>query len=80
MSINFSPKYTITPKIMNCLMRIESAKEKVLHLPLTPTILRSLRETAHLYTTHYLFSPVILWVGLYLNKLGYLPYSSRIIS
>ena len=34
-------------------MRIESAKEKVFHLPLTSTVLGSLRETARLYTTHY---------------------------
>lgn len=34
-------------------MRIEAAKEKVVHLPLTPTVLASLRETARLYTTHY---------------------------
>jgi Fic family protein len=53
MQIKFEPNYTITNKILNCLMRIESAKEKVLHLPLTPTILSSLRETARLYTTHY---------------------------
>jgi hypothetical protein len=32
-------------------MRIEAAKEKVLHLPLTPMVLSSLRETARLYTT-----------------------------
>lgn len=36
-------------------MRIEAAKEKVIALPLTPTVLTtSLRETARLYTTHYL--------------------------
>jgi len=34
-------------------MRIEAAREKVLHLPLTPTVLTSLRETARLHTTHY---------------------------
>ncbi len=34
-------------------MRIEAVKEKAVHLPLTPTVLRSLRETARLYTTHY---------------------------
>jgi hypothetical protein len=34
-------------------MRIEAAKENVLHLPLTPKVLTSLRETARLYTTHY---------------------------
>lgn len=34
-------------------MRIEAAKVKVLHLPLTVSMLLSLRETARLYTTHY---------------------------
>lgn len=34
-------------------MRIEAAKQKVNLLPLTPTVLASLRETAKLYTTHY---------------------------
>lgn len=34
-------------------MRIEAVKEKIAHLPLTPTVLASLRETAKLYTTHY---------------------------
>src|SRR5579872_5637378 len=53
MPIKFEPKYIITAKIANGLMRIEAAKEKVLHLPLTPTVLSSLRETARLYTTHY---------------------------
>lgn len=53
MQIKFNPKYTISSKIMSYLMRIESAKEKVLHLPMTPMILNSLRETARLYTTHY---------------------------
>lgn len=38
---------------MNFLLRIEAAKQKILHLPLTPTVLSSLRETARLYTTHY---------------------------
>lgn len=53
MPIKFTPNYIITPKIANCLMRIEAAKEKVMHLPLTPTVLTSLRETARLFTTHY---------------------------
>ncbi|PCI94714.1 cell filamentation protein Fic [Candidatus Aerophobetes bacterium] len=34
-------------------MRIEAAKEKVILLPINPTVLASLRETAKLYTTHY---------------------------
>jgi hypothetical protein len=53
MLIKFKPNYTITPKIMNCLLSIESVKAKVLHLPLSPKVLTSLRETAKLYTTHY---------------------------
>lgn len=38
---------------MNNLMRIEAAKQNILHLPLTATVLSSLRETARLYSTHY---------------------------
>jgi len=53
MPIKFHPQYTNTPKVVNTLLRIESAKQKVLHLPLTPTVLSSLRETARLITTHY---------------------------
>lgn len=53
MPIKFIPHYSITSKIAQCLVRIEAAKEKVLHMPLTPTVLASLRETARLYTTHY---------------------------
>lgn len=53
MPIKFEPKYVISSKVMNCLIRIEAAKQKILHLPLTPIVLSSLRETARLYTTHY---------------------------
>lgn len=53
MPIKFAPVYTITSKMAQHLMRIESSREKILHLPLTPTVLTSLRETARLYTTHY---------------------------
>ncbi|WP_224721470.1 Fic family protein [Candidatus Wolbachia massiliensis] len=51
--MKFIPNYTITSKIASCLMKIEAVKEKVLHLPLTVSMLSSLRETARLYTTHY---------------------------
>ncbi|MDZ5761785.1 Fic family N-terminal domain protein [Candidatus Cyrtobacter comes] len=34
-------------------MRIEVAKEKVALLPVNPTVLDTLRETAKLYTTRY---------------------------
>ncbi len=53
MLTNFKPTYSITPSIAKSLMRIEAAKEKVKLLPLNPTVLASLRETAKLYTTHY---------------------------
>ncbi|MEI8366271.1 MAG: Fic family protein [Parachlamydiaceae bacterium] len=53
MLIKFEPHYTITPKIVNSLLRAEVVKEKALHLPLTPIVLSSLRETARLFTTHY---------------------------
>ncbi len=53
MPIKFLPKYTIPTKLVGFLLRIETAKEKVAHLPLTPMVLTSLRETARLYTTHY---------------------------
>lgn len=53
MPINFKPVFSITPAIAKFLMRIEAAKEKVTLLPVNPTVLASLRETARLYTTHY---------------------------
>jgi len=53
MLTNFNPVYAINPSIAKLLMRIEAAKEKVNLLPVNPTVLASLRETAKLYTTHY---------------------------
>ena len=53
MPTNFKPIYSITSTIAKNLMRIQAAKEKVLFLPINPTVLASLRETAKLYTTHY---------------------------
>ncbi|MES2345656.1 MAG: Fic family protein [Chlamydiota bacterium] len=53
MLIKFKPNYVISSDIMNFLLRIEAAKQKILHLPLTPTVLSSLRETARFYITHY---------------------------
>jgi Fic family protein len=49
----FQPKFTITSKIAGALMRIEAAREAVSHLPITTSVLASLRETARLYSTHY---------------------------
>jgi Fic family protein len=53
MPTKFNPKYVITPTITKHLMQIEAAKEKASALPVNPSVLASLRETAKLYTTHY---------------------------
>lgn len=53
MPTNFKPIYTITPTIVQNLMKIEAIKEKVALLPVNPRILASLRETAKLFTAHY---------------------------
>ena len=49
----FEPKFTITPRIASGLMRIEAAKQVVEHLPITPSVLASLRESSRLFSTHY---------------------------
>lgn len=49
----FTPRFTITAKIAGCLMRIEAAKQAVQDLPITPSVLATLRETARLFSTHY---------------------------
>ena len=49
----YKPNFTITPQIANSLMRIEAAREAVQHLPITPSVLASLRESARLFSTHY---------------------------
>ena len=49
----FEPKFTITPRIANNLMRIEAAKQAVEFLPITPSVLASLRESSRLLSTHY---------------------------
>ncbi len=49
----FKPKYTITSAIAKGLMRIEAAKQSIADLPITPKVLKTLRETARLFSTHY---------------------------
>lgn len=53
MLLKFKPFFTLTSGIVQYLKKIEAIKEKVLHLPLTPQVITSLRETAKIYTTHY---------------------------
>ena len=49
----FYPKYIITQKIVNALIKIEAVKETVKSLPVTPKLLSKLKETAKLQSTHY---------------------------
>lgn len=49
----YQPKFIITSSIANCLMRIEASRQSIADLPITPTVLASLRETARLRSTHY---------------------------
>ncbi len=49
----FEPKFGITSKAAGALMRIEGARRAIWHLPITPSVLATLRETARLYSTHY---------------------------
>lgn len=49
----FKPVFSITPEMTQDLLRIEASKQQVNLLPVAPTVIRSLRETAKLYTTHY---------------------------
>lgn len=53
MKKTFKPYYTITPQTLKKLMEIEAVKERVVSIPLTPTVLSSLRESSRIYTTHY---------------------------
>lgn len=49
----YTPVYTVTQDIIHNLTRIEAVKKAIIHAPVTPQILASLRQTARLYTTHY---------------------------
>jgi Fic family protein len=49
----FQPVFTITPKIARNLMRIEAARQAVEGLPITPSVLATLRATSRLVSTHY---------------------------
>lgn len=48
----FAPQFTITPATAQALMQIEGARQSLEHLPITPSVLATLRETARLFSTH----------------------------
>ena len=49
----FKPNFTITSQLTQMLVRIESLKQEIQNLPITPTVLASLRESVRLGTVHY---------------------------
>jgi Fic family protein len=49
----FDPRFSITPRLATFLMRISAAKQAVQDLPITPSVLASLRQTARLHSAHY---------------------------
>ena len=49
----FKPNHTITPQIASLLMRIEALKQEINGLPITLSVIASLRETARLESIHY---------------------------
>lgn len=49
----FAPRYAITNQTVAALLRIESVRQRIEHLPIHPTVLVSLRESAKLHSTHY---------------------------
>lgn len=53
MSIKFQPQYVISSRVARELMRIEAARQSIADLPITPSLLKTLRETARLFATHY---------------------------
>src|ERR1700676_519383 len=50
---SFYPTFTITPAVPSGLMGIETVKQRIQTLPITPRVLANLRETARLFSTHY---------------------------
>jgi cell filamentation protein, protein adenylyltransferase len=51
--MKFDPNYSITPSLTKQLLEIERHREAINILPITATLIASLRETARLMSTHY---------------------------
>ena len=51
--MTFSPKYTITPKILKALAALEVSRHALIELPITASMITSLRESARLASTHH---------------------------
>src|SRR5579872_3054197 len=51
--MKFAPKFTITAQIAEYLIRIEALKKDIVHLPISPTMVAHLRDTARVESAHY---------------------------
>lgn len=51
--MTFSPKYSITPKILKAIASIEISRHAIIDLPITAPMVASLRESARLASTHH---------------------------
>lgn len=51
--MSFLPKYTITSKILKAISSIEVSRHEVIGLPITTSMIASLRESARLASTHH---------------------------
>ena len=51
--MQFSPRFTITPRLAKLIADIEVSRQAVLHLPITAPMLATMRQTARLASTHY---------------------------
>jgi len=49
----FAPKYTITPAILKAISSIEISRHEIIDLPITASLIASLRESAKLASTHH---------------------------
>jgi hypothetical protein len=49
----FNPNFRITPSITMALLEIEACRQAVMELPIDVGMLKSLRETARIASTHY---------------------------
>lgn len=51
--MSFTPNYTITPKILKATSSIEVSRHDIIDLPITASMVASLRESARLASTHH---------------------------
>jgi cell filamentation protein, protein adenylyltransferase len=49
----FTPKYIITPKILKAIASIEVSRHEIIDLPITASMIASLRDSARLASTHH---------------------------